>query len=646
MKKIHYLFLLTASVFFNAQQYKDYDWGKAETYTPSSAESDLGQITIFDKVWTEFIVDKEEAYDYYIHHTKIFVNSDEAIEKNNKVYIPLRSSSEQVVKQKVRVIKPNGSVVEIKDSDIMESVDERTRTKLTYFALKGLEKKSVIEQILVAKLVPKVSGRTIVLQDNNLTKNVSYEIIYPSHLVFAFKSYNDLPNFVKDDKKYTDKIVEKLDIAEIPALQDEEYSNFVANAKKFSYKLTANLHTGKKDLYGYKQYTEDIFEKLDAKRDSKVDKNLDKFISGIPIAKTEKEKISTIESYVKKNIQFDENADSNLGDALTNKFTNSMGLLNLYYSIFNKLNIKNQVVVVSDRYRNPMDPKFENYQNLDDFAFYFPDSKGYLSPSELESRYPLIPYKWGNSYALFMKKVEFGGATIPDYDIQKIQLAGTDVTLDKMDINVDFTSSLQNPHITTKIEFNGYSAASLQPYYDFIPKENISDFEKELAQNYCGQQEGVTIKTENRGIENISKPFYFTAEFDATNLVQKVGNKILFKVGETIGKQTELYQKDQRKMPIEIQFPHAYTRTLTIKIPDGYSIKNGDQIDSKYTVVNNGKESCKFSTTHTINNNTLTIKNTETYEDNNLPINLYDNYVKVINAAADFNKLVLVLEKK
>jgi hypothetical protein len=69
-------------------------------------------------------------------------------------------------------------------------------------------------------------------------------------------------------------------------------------------------------------------------------------------------------------------------------------------------------------------------------------------------------------------------------------------------------------------------------------------------------------------------------------MVESAGNKIIVKVGEFIGEQAQMYDTKKRTTNIELEFPHALVRT-------------------KYT-----------------------------------------SFKKVINAAADFNKVVLVLDKK
>jgi hypothetical protein len=65
-----------------------------------------------------------------------------------------------------------------------------------------------------------------------------------------------------------------------------------------------------------------------------------------------------------------------------------------------------------------------------------------------------------------------------------------------------------------------------------------------------------------------------------------------------------------------------------------------------FAVVQDGKEVIAFKSTYTYENNILKISNVEYYNVMNLPLEQYEAFKNVVNAAADFNKIVLVLEKK
>ena len=53
-----------------------------------------------------------------------------------------------------------------------------------------------------------------------------------------------------------------------------------------------------------------------------------------------------------------------------------------------------------------------------------------------------------------------------------------------------------------------------------------------------------------------------------------------------------------------------------------------------------------FISKYTIENNMLIVTVKEYYRDVMLPIDQYEDFRKVINASADFNKITIVFEKK
>jgi hypothetical protein len=85
---------------------------------------------------------------------------------------------------------------------------------------------------------------------------------------------------------------------------------------------------------------------------------------------------------------------------------------------------------------------------------------------------------------------------------------------------------------------------------------------------------------------------------------------------------------------------------IKIKIPAGYKVRNPD--DAKLNVIyeDNGTQPCLFISDYTINDKEMVISIKEYYKEIYAPVSRYEDFRKVINAAADFNKVTLVLEKK
>jgi hypothetical protein len=112
-----------------------------------------------------------------------------------------------------------------------------------------------------------------------------------------------------------------------------------------------------------------------------------------------------------------------------------------------------------------------------------------------------------------------------------------------------------------------------------------------------------------------------------------------------IGEQAELYQEEERKNPVENTYNHEYAREITFTIPEGYVCKNLDDLNMEVIPFKDGKDGAGFVSTYSVDDNKVTVVVNEYYTQMEFPVEAYPEYREVINAAADFNKITLVLEK-
>ena len=247
---------------------------------------------------------------------------------------------------------------------------------------------------------------------------------------------------------------------------------------------------------------------------------------------------------------------------------------------------------------------------------------------------------------LFISEKIFGGVSMGVSEINFIELPGVEITTDYMIITADFTEDLENPKITTSIDFGGYTAMNFQPIKDFTSAEQYQTILKSIAENYTINTEYSSLKTENDGVENIGKkPFVMKLTFDGKDLIQNAGGNYLFSVGKLIGSQMELYQENKRTLPVEIDHPHAYQRTLKIILPKGVTAKNLEKFNMNFKTDLNNKTEAGFVSSYTEKDGVITVTNTEFYNVVNYPLEKFNEYKDVINAAADFNKIVIMLSK-
>jgi hypothetical protein len=143
-------------------------------------------------------------------------------------------------------------------------------------------------------------------------------------------------------------------------------------------------------------------------------------------------------------------------------------------------------------------------------------------------------------------------------------------------------------------------------------------------------------------------PLVVDATATAPHLMEKAGPKYLFKLGDVIGRQNEMYSDKKRRLPIQIEYPHTFIRHLNITIPEGFVVKNPEAV--RFNVVLGGSakegEGIGFVSDYKMDGNKMLVTIREYYNQVQYPVSAYDTFRKVINAAADFNKVVLVLEKK
>jgi hypothetical protein len=643
-----FIALLNTSFFF-AQEYtfKNYDWNEKDfkIEIPKSYETEK-EVILSRNLKIEIAVDKNSAKQYRLIHEKKYINSDDAIERNNKIYIPF-SDAANILLTKVRVILKNGKVVTLEKKDIKEEIDEEKGMKYNYFAINGLEKGAVIEKLYILEEAPNLKGNTIKMQDEYPIAEFNFELIAPSHLIFKTKSYNGLGEPVLDEKKFEDKRVLSISEKDITALKDDEqYSNWDVKLKLFRYKLDANLYNGGKNLSNFKEYATSTYELINPVLDKKQEKALALLCSSIPTSNDPLEQIWNIENKIKKTIIYDKYADrqSGLNEIINTKQANSVDIIRLYTAVFKHFKIEQNLVFTSSRYKIPFDKDFESYENLDEFLFYFPSIKKYLTPTEIEYRLPLFPNYLGNNNGLFIKEKMFAGIAMGIGEINFIEIPGTEITHDYMDITVDFTKNIENPLITNQMTYGGYSGLNFQPIKDFVSDDQYKTMLKTISENYTLQSEYKTLTTENDGTEFIGKkPYKLSLTFDGKDMIQKAGGNYLFSVGQTIGRQMEFYQENKRMLPIEIDYPHYYTRKIKIILPDGATIKNLDKFLMNFKTELNGKTEAAFISNYSKNKNEVIIENTEFYNIINYPLTSFDQYKAVINAAADFNKIVVIV---
>lgn len=630
---------------------ENYDWDEKPSF--EVIDTDTAETVGLKKyIIREFIVDETGLFEYVVEHTAMLLNSDNAIERYNKVTLPFDVSTE-VIATKARVISPEGEIKELDQSDILTAEDEETGDSYQYFAFEGIKTGSIVEYFYALRTYPTYQGTRVFLQYTFPVKDITFDLYAPSYLIFDFKSYNGLSE-VELDTLYSENGASHWFVHEdyVPATPDEELADINANRKALIYKLDRNEANGLKEISSYGGFSEDIYgfmftdlEKSDCKKIAKYVKKLN-----IDDELDDAKKIRLLEDHLKDNIHVVQLYDPQLNKVdfiLDNNFTSEKGFTRFFANCLKELDINFQIVLTSDRTTLPFDPDFEGATFLREYLFYFPGIKQYTAPTYLISRLGYPPYEFTDNYGLFIKEVTLGDYQTGIGKIKFIDPIPYKDNFDKLVVDVTFDES--NPdkmHLKIDHTVGGYYAMNIQPILHLLEEKDAQELKEGLIDfiNEDFEVENLEMMNGEMNLFGI-EPLQAKGEVETDAMIEKAGKKYLFKIGELIGPQMEMYQEKKRVLPVSTAYGHHYDRTITFTIPDGYSVEGLEKlvIDNQKSVGENDDIDFYFVSSYKQEGNKVTVSIEEYYTQHYIDPEDYEKYRSVINCAADFNKITLVL---
>ena len=640
------LFITCNSIAQTVPFYESYNWEITPSYQIEESDNDM--VAIKDKVVTEFIFEDQNLIEYYLEHKVLWLNSDDRIEEYTKVYLPIANDASQVVIN-ARIIKKTGEIIVLDKSRILRSEGDETGRDFNYYSIDDVEKGSIIEYYYVIKRRPKFQGAMVDIESDYDKQTVEFDLYAPSNLRFSFKSFN-LETTVKKIESFKEKIHWKFSAKDIKAVNKEEKAPYNAAIGFIMYKLHENT-ANNAIITSYNNVAQNLFDfyystysELEKKLIHKFAKNF-KFDNEL----NDENKARIIDLFIKENIYISENDSENLTNVLKTKTANETGVIKLYIALFEKFDVTHEMVLTSNRLQLKFDKDFEATNFLQEFLFYFPASKKYLSPSKFGTRFGFPPPYFMNNFGLFVTGYDINGKRKAFSEVKFIEGIPASLSSDEMLIEVIFnTKDLTKNTIALERKLNGYYAMNLHPFMNLIQPNRIN----EVIDQYFVQNSDKNAKVLKREFINEDpslfrvKPFVVKFDISSEYFVEKKGDKYLFKLGDLIGPQMEMQQEKKRILPLEAEFNRSYYRTIKIHIPEGYQISNLEDIIIKNSYTTKDKELFIFDSYYTLEGNVLTVIADEHYRETFVAPEIFEAYRTVINSAADFNKVTLVLEPK
>lgn len=650
-RAIQAAFLMIGFLGFNlnihAQQQPEYDWEPARTYDNNITDESSALLLLKNHIQYDYRYDNNDLIVYKTVHKIYRVNNDEALQSVNRIYIPMNSTID-IVKVKARTITKSGKIVELDKSNIKQIKDDEAGPGYSIFAIEGGEVGSDIEYFYTKKAQANLFVREF-FQFGFPTVESSFALTSPENLKFDFKSYN---GFGEVSEKLATNGLNSYEASQmdIELLTAEDFGSLTGNRMRIEFKLAYNNTAGKQRLFTWSDAGKRIFDIIYPFTDTelKAVKSLVKE-QKLKNKTTELEKFLVIEHYIKTNFYLDEQAANNstqLDNVIKNRFTTELGFARLFVALLNELNITHEIVMTSSRTEVPFDGSFDTWNNLGEYLIYLPDVDKFMSPYAFESRLGYIPPQFTATEGLFIKKMEFEGSTVPLGRVKSIPALPYQENFDNLDIKVTFTDGTDGNSISAKRTFRGFNANFVKLNYIFSNQEQKAELAKSLIEFLGPSAEIDKAEIPEPGIEfdEWTEPVTINGEFTSSEFIEKAGDIILFKAGELIGVQSELYQETKRKTPVENDYNRGYLRKISVSIPQGYNIQNPDDLIMNVDAKKDNKTVYLFKSGYTIEGQELTITIDEYYDSIYFPIERFEEFRKVINAAADWNKITLVLE--
>lgn len=631
------------------EELPNYDWENNRKYAADITDESSSLILLKHHVQRDFRYDGPNLVVYNTVHKIFRVNNDEALQSVNRIYIPLTNTIE-IVKIRARTITKSGKIIELDEKNIKQIKDEEDGAGYSIFAIEGGEVGSEIEYFYTKKNSASYFGREY-FQFSHPTIQSSFRLTSPKNLKFDFKSYNDLAEAQETETNETFNIYD-INERDIPLLTEETFSSYSSSKKRLEYKLAYNTAGGKQRLFTWSDAGKRIFELVYpfTSDEQKAVKDLLKELKtkklGNPL-----DQFAFVEHHIKSNFYIDEQADANatkLDNAIKSRYSDEQGFARLLIGVLNELEIENEIVMTSSRSEIPFDGDFDSWNYLAEYLIYLPNTNQFIAPSHFETRIGSWPPEFSAVDGLFIKKMNFEGSTIPVGQVKRIPALPYSENFDNLDIQVTFSEDLGTNYIKAQRSFRGFNSNFVKLNYMFSSDEQKDEFVKGLIE-FLGPGSEITkaeIKNPKIAYNEWSEPVKIEGEFTSSEFIEQAGDILLFKAGELIGVQSELYQENARSTNVENDYNRGYLRKIEVEIPKGYTIQNPDDLIMDVKVDDNDEVVFLFKSSYTIEGNKLVISIDEYYNKINFPIERFEEFRKVINAAADWNKITLVLEPK
>ncbi|MCD6013351.1 MAG: hypothetical protein K0Q79_3213 [Flavipsychrobacter sp.] len=601
---------------------------------------------------------KEEGRDlnaYYVTHTIWKVLDVGGVEESSSIRLRVDGQTRfQYIR--ARTISPNGHVQEVPQSMIKVTADGGGR--IIAIAPEGLEKNSEVE-LLLKEIIPGGTFGSRYFQYTVPVQSARWDVSYPREYVFEAKGYNGLPDM--QDVLMGNRRHMRIEVSNVPALKPELFSFWELHLMRAEYKLHHY------DMVNYNDRSEvntwdklgrvlfDEYYKISQKERAAVNKYLTDL--GVRSGGKEEDNIRKIENGIKNSIVLYDyvqgDSTEQLDSIIAKKQATHDGYIKLFAACFTQALVSHELGKACDKSERQVRKDVENWHSLDYTLFYFPKQQKFLYPLGESYRYPVVPAAIAGGKGVFCLIPPKGIVTGMLAEVRRITPLSANETQRNIAAGVTFNDDMEAT-VDVSYSFTGYAAAGIRNDLREETKEDEKDIVKNVVA-FAETREDIQkyyISNDQPESYNENKPLVITASVAAPFLTGKAGQKYVFSIGELIGAQPSLYDKAERKLPVDMSYPVTLNRSITVNIPKGHKVVNPEVLKKNAEFVNRDlKTLCSFSSDYVLitdkkNGDKLVVTVKESYPVTHFAVTDFERFREVINASYDFSRTSILLERK
>lgn len=508
------------------------------------------------------------------HYVRLKIFTERGREKFSKVEIPFMKGK-TVEDVAARVIRPDGSIVNLAPSDIFEQELIRAgkaRVMAKSFAVPGIAPGVIVEYQYTETIKDdSVGGERLIFQREIPMHRVTYRVRPYRNSTLRFDWYNLPETDFSDDPQNKDYKIATL--TNVPAFKEEPFMPPADEVKKWAY-VTYGMG-GFFSGWGFFGSSVGSGFVQNTKPTKDIERMAAELTKGLA---TREEKVEKLFWFARReivNVSFDRGitedernrySSKNVTQTLKLKRGNWFDVNLLFASLVRSIGLETAFVLAADRSE----------------IFFHPDkyrSRGFLEPAGIAVR---IDNRWKffNPGVPFLKP---GQLPWQNESVAAL-MTGENGYAWRMTTSTDAKNSVARRQGRFTLSSNGDLAGRARIEYEGHPaatrrREEYRETDTKREESFIADlrlrvpnAEVTNLRIEN--FDDASKPLVYSFDLRVPGYAQRTGRRLLFKPGVFESGSSALFTSEERKTDISFPYPLSYADDIEIVYPEGFAAEN------------------------------------------------------------------------